>query len=92
MKDIIKKILRESEEEWDWVRGVPDKKIDDPEKREKTLLKLKSALYKLPNSGIQLGDVRYFFDGDDSVQKFDRIVKEIRELAIEYKSYSYGNY
>lgn len=91
MRETIKKILRESKSEWDWVNEIPGKKIYDPEKREKIFLDLKYALNQLP-AHLQQADMKYFFDKDDAIQKFDRIVKEVRDLVIEYKSYSYSRY
>lgn len=89
IESLVKKILKE-DDEWQWVKEIKAEKIYDPKKKDDLVLQFSYALNYLP-AHLQQGDIRYFLE-KKSVEDFDRIVNKVRDIMIEYNSYTYSRY
>ena len=81
----IKRIIREEMDDMEWIRDYQPQKINDPLEKNKVFNELVSSLYDLPRSTYP-SDIRAYFDNMD-IAKFDSIIKKIRNLAIDYKTF-----
>jgi NADPH-dependent curcumin reductase CurA len=81
----LKKIIKEEMDDFSWVSQVKPEKINNPKEKQKVFQELMSSLHELPRSTYP-SDIKYYFE-NVSITEFDDIIKNIRNLAIEYKMF-----
>ena len=81
----MRKIIKEEMDDMEWIRDYQPQKINDPLEKNKVFNELVYSLYDLPRSTYP-SDIKAYFDNMD-ITKFDSIIKKIRNLAIDYKTF-----